>query len=321
MSMQSFLPEGMLSQTQQNKEALSSPAALERAMRAGTVLEAPVLLCDSEMRLHVDLGCMRGYIAREEALWCREGEQIKDIAVLTRVGKPVAFTVIGFAEEAGERVALLSRRAAQALCAAQLFACCRPGDIIPARVTHLEPYGAFVDIGCGIASLLCIDCISVSRITHPADRLCCGMYLSVAIKSIDRTLQRIFVSLKELLGTWEENAARFAVGQTVTGRVRSIESYGIFVELAPNLAGLAELRGSANAPIAAAVGDLAAVYIKSISPERMKIKLVIIDSYPAPEVVRSPQYFIDTEHKPHLDRWRYSPLSCTRCIETVFEDT
>ena len=39
-----------------------------------------------------------------------------------------------------------------------------PGDIIPARITHLEAFGAFADIGCGIVSLLPIDTISVSRI-------------------------------------------------------------------------------------------------------------------------------------------------------------
>jgi RecJ-like exonuclease len=66
------------------------------------------------------------------------------------------------------------------------------------------------------------------------------------------------------------------------GRVRSIESYGIFVELAPNLAGLAELRGNVGTPVRTAVGDLAAIYIKSILPERMKVKLVIIDAQGSP---------------------------------------
>ena len=313
-----YKPEGMLGSTKENKEALASPEALERAGRLGQILEATALLCDSRMRLHVDLGCMRGIIEREEAVWCRPGEAIKDIAVITRVGKPVVFKFLGFGEEGGERVALLSRRAAQEECAAAFLSELRPGDIIPARVTHLENYGAFVDVGCGISSLLSIDCISVSRITHPRERLCCGMPLTVAVKSIDTELKRIFVTLKELLGTWEENAARFEAGQTVMGRVRSIESYGIFVELAPNLAGLAELRGSTNAPVCTAVGDLAAVYIKSILPERMKIKLVIIDSRAEPEYPEPPRYFIDTDTTQHIDYWEYSPTCSTRLIETVF---
>ena len=318
MSATHFLPEGKLSETTENAQALSSPAALERAMREGRILEAPVTLCDGDLRLHVDLGCMKGYISREEALWCRPGESIKDIAVLTRVGKHVCFKVMSFVEECGERVALLSRRAAQSECAAHFFEHVREGDIIPARVTHLENYGAFVDVGCGLSSLLSIDCISVSRITHPRDRLVCGMYLSVVVRSIDRELSRIFVTLKELLGTWEENAAAFRVGETVTGRVRSIEPYGIFVELTPNLAGLAELRGNPGEPVNAAVGDLAAVYIKSILPERMKIKLVIIDAYRAPESPKAPKYYIDPERVSHIDYWEYSPAGSSKLIETIF---
>ncbi|MBE6690065.1 MAG: 30S ribosomal protein S1 [Ruminococcaceae bacterium] len=313
-----YVPEGMRLHTAANKEALSSVEALERACYTGQVLEAPALLCDNRMRLHVDLGCMRGIMDREEALWCRPGESIKDIAVITRVGKPIAFRILRFEEKKGERVAILSRRAVQGACVAEFLSTLRPGDIIPARVTHLENYGAFVDIGCGISSLLSIDCISISRITHPRERLACGMQILVAVKSIDTELKRIFVTMKELLGTWEENAARFEAGQTVMGRVRSIESYGIFVELAPNLAGLAELRGSNGTPAATAVGDLAAVYIKSILPERMKIKLVIIDSRAEAEFPETPKYFIDPEETPHLDRWEYSPASSLRLIETVF---
>jgi len=313
-----YKPEGMLERGVDNKEALSSPATLERAMRTGRILEAPVLLCDNSMRLHVDLGCMRGIVEREEAVYCRPGEVLKDIAVITRVGKTIAFKVLRFATENGETVAMLSRRAAQEACMNEFLSGLLPGDLISARVTHLENYGAFVDIGCGISSLLSIDCISVSRIAHPRDRLSCGMYLTVIVKSIDKEMKRIFVTLKELLGTWEENAARFEAGQTVVGKVRSIEAYGIFVELAPNLAGLAELRGGGNTPVRTAVGDTAAVFIKSILPERMKIKLVIIDSYPSDEAPEPLRYYIDAATTKHIDYWEYSPASCTRLVESVF---
>ena len=92
-------------------------------------------------------------------------------------------------------------------------------------------------------------------------------------------MNRIFVSHRELLGTWEENAARFSAGQTAAGVIRSIESYGIFIELTPNLAGLAELQDSRTSGLDLSPGRSATVYIKSIIPERMKIKLVLIDTY------------------------------------------
>ena len=185
----------------------------------------------------------------------------------------------------------------------------------------MEPFGAFLDIGCGLSSLLSVDCISVSRISHPRDRLHCGMELTVAIKAIDRESGRIYATLRELLGTWEENAARFSVGQTVTGILRSVESYGIFIELAPNLAGLAECRSDTAEDIRQRLGQSVAVYIKSIVPDRMKIKLVLVDtaSQPiAPE--RKLTYYVSPTATEHLDRWRYSPITSSKVIETVFED-
>lgn len=313
-----YKPEGMLITQAANREAMASQAALERAMVQGRILEGVAVLCDSRLSLHVDLGCMEGIIPREEALYCRPGEEIKDIAVITRVGKTVCFKVVGFEREGDAVRAVLSRRAAQRECAVNYLAHLTPGDVIPARVTHLEPFGAFVDIGCGMPSLLSIDCISVSRISHPRDRFSGGMFIPVVVKQIDRAHDRIFVTHRELLGTWEENAARFEPGQTVAGIIRSIEPYGIFVELAPNLAGLAELTDRRAHSIDLTVGRSAAVYIKSIIPERMKVKLVLIDTYSGVTAAAPPRYFIDPAEVRHIDRWCYSPATSPRVIETVF---
>jgi small subunit ribosomal protein S1 len=125
--------------------------------------------------------------------------------------------------------------------------------------------------------------------------------------------------MRELLGTWEENAALFSPGQTVAGIIRSVESYGVFVELTPNLAGLAELRDDSH-PFELPCGSLAAVYIKSIIPERMKIKLVLIDSYKGDPAVSDLKYFLDCESVCHIDRWRYSPACCSKTVETVFSN-
>ncbi len=319
-----YKPEGMLSQTPQNRELTGSRAGLERAMASGTILEGTVVLCDGEMNLHVDLHGICGIIPKSESVYNRDGEPIRDIAIITRVGKTVCFKVMGICERDGKTVALLSRREAQIECMRNYINDLIPGDIIESRVTHLESFGAFVDIGCGIVSLLSVDCISVSRISHPKDRLFCGMPLYTVVKNIDPSNGRIFVSTRELLGTWEENAAAFSAGQTVAGIVRSIESYGVFVELAPNLAGLAELRedispthmGKADAENL--VGRFAAVYIKSIIPERMKIKLVLIDSYKGEPAAPKLKYFIDTEKVSHIDSWQYSPACSQKRVETVF---
>ena len=307
-----YLPEGAILTTARNRDFTATLAGLERAMETGAIIEGTAVLCDSDFNLHVDLPALagvRGIIPRAEAVWSRDGEPAKDIAILTRVGKAVACKVTGIEQgEDGMTTVYLSRRLAQAECVATYLEGLTPGDIIRAKVTHLESFGAFVDVGCGVPSLLSVDCISVSRITHPRDRLYNGQMIWCAVKSVDRETGRIFVSTRELLGTWEQNAGEFSPGESVPGIVRSIESYGIFVELAPNLAGLAECKADEHP------GQHAAVYIKSIIPGKMKIKLAIIDVCEGDGLMNDYRY-PDTDH---LDGWQYSPAECDKLIETVF---
>ncbi len=306
-----YLPEGSLLNTQMNSTYTSSVKMLEKAMQRGMILEGVCTLCDCrDMSLRVDLGCCEGIIPKEEVQYSRDG---KDIAVITRVGKPCAFKVVKIIDQAPAPTVILSRRAAQRECFEEYVQNLVPGDIVPASVTHLDSFGAFVDVGCGIVSLICVDCISVSRIFHPKDRLYAGQRIFAAVKSVDRESKRMYMTLRELLGTWEENAQSFSPGSCVAGIVRSVEDYGIFVELAPNLAGLAELRDGVRP------GDVCSVYIKSIIPDKMKIKLVIIDSLKA-EAPKGIKYYIDAKRIRHISHWRYSPENCSKVIETFFDE-
>lgn len=309
-----YLPEGYRLGTSENRAYISSLSGLEKAMITGAICEAPAIMCDSgDLSLRVELGGAVGIIKKEEAVLVGAGEEIKNIAVVTRVGRAVAFTVQYIDKSADPPVAYLSRREAQRICMREYVRDLIPGDIIPAKITHIERFGAFTDIGCGIVALLPVDSVSVSRISHPKERFSVFQRIWVVVKSID-VKGRIGVSHKELCGTWRENAEKFAAGQTVAGIVRSIESYGIFIELAPNLTGLAEPHDGIS------VDEGAAVYIKSISPEKMKIKLALVGAYRG-ELLRdstSPQYFIDPVKTRHIDKWRYSPPECDRIVETVF---
>ena len=308
-----YKPEGTRLATVQNREYISSLSGLERALEKQLILEAPAILCDHNFNLHISLGGgVSGIIPREECEFITNGESVKDIAILTRVGKPVCFKVIGFDRgENGSTVAVLSRRAAQRECFLNYVSALSSGDIIPARVTHLESFGAFVDIGCGIISLLSIDCISVSRIAHPGARLSVGDSLFAVVKSVDER-GRVYVTERELLGSWEENVSRFSEGETVSGIVRSVESYGIFVELTPNLAGLAEYKENVYPE------QTAAVYIKSIIPDKMKIKLIIIDTTDEPLYRKPLEYFIDPAETARIDKWTYSPPGSKKLIESSF---
>ena len=307
-----YLPEGCLYGTIENREYLSSLRGLENAKREGKILEGVVTMCDSvTLDLHVDLYGIKGIIPKNESVYC---DKIKDIAIITRVGKPVAFKVMDIIkDEKGRYTAILSRREAQRECVANYLMDLTPGDIIPAKITHFEQFGAFLDVGCGVSSLLSIDSVSISRISSPKERFSLREEIKVIVKDIDYESGRLSVSTKELFGTWEENISNFSVGQTVSGIIRSIEDYGIFVELTPNLAGLAELYDGAY------VGQSCAVYIKSIIPDKMKIKLVIIDTYDtSTKKITEDDYYINTNTVTHIDYWKYSPDESSKIVETIF---
>ncbi len=303
-----YRPEGCLYKTPVNQRLISSAEGLTEAMNCGTIIEARVSVCTSSHDLIIDLPCAKGVISREDgALGIPEGKT-RDIALISRVNKIVCFKVreLNYGSD-GSLTAKLSRREAQEECQRNYIEKLRAGDIIEAKVTHLEQFGSFVDIGCGIPSLIPIDTISVSRISHPSDRMRVGQMIYAAVKSNESA--RICLTHKELLGTWEENAADYEVGETVSGIVRSVESYGIFVELTPNLAGLAEARGGITA------GMHVSVYIKAIIPEKMKVKLVIVDSCDSHDEVLDFKYRF---RESHINKWRYSPEQSDKIIESIF---
>lgn len=306
--MNRFQPEGKLICTEENIFTLKNSEAMRAAYEQGTILEARALMCTAAHDLIVDIPDAKAIIPRVEgALGVAEGTT-RDIAMLSRVGKPVCFVITAIDNSGKIPCYTLSRAKAQLKCCEHYLFDLKPGDVIPARVTHMEPFGAFVDIGCGISSLIPIDAISVSRISHPHDRFYNGQYIYAAVKCRDEC-GRICLTHKELLGTWEQNCSRFEVGSTVQGIVRSVESYGIFIELAPNLAGLSEPRTGISA------GQNVSVSIKSIKPDRMKLKLAIVDIFSAPQPSPSLEYFITAGH---IDHWTYSPEGCSKVITTDF---
>ncbi len=316
---QFYKPEASIEALRESMRIFESLKSLEEAMQKGTILEAPVLLCDENRNLVLRLGKFKAIMPKDEVVYSLSEQETKDIAIITRVGKSVCFKITGFKKENDETIVMLSRRLAQKECWENFVSHLKSGDIIDAKVTHCESFGCFCDIGCGIISLLSIDCISVSRISHPKERFYIGQRIKAAVRTPCDQWGRITITHKELLGTWEENAGNFSVGQTVAGIIRSVESYGIFVELAPNLAGLAEWREDIK------VGSTSAVYIKSIIPEKMKIKLVIVDpqssvyshyDYALQANQAEREYYFDGKH---ISKWQYSPSCCNKIVETVFD--
>lgn len=288
-----YLPEGAGPLFPDNQPL----SVLQRALEDQTVLTGMAIRCDARRDLTIRFGGYEGLIPRVDAIHPAISGADRDIAVLSRVGKPTCFTVAGIDVDGGGRPRLtLSRRAAQEQAMAWLLENAQPDAVLPARVTHLEKFGAFVDLGCGVTSLIPLENISVARIPHPGARFRVGQDILAAVTAVDRTACRFYLSHKELLGTWLENASAFAPGDAVEGIVRGIRDYGVFIELAANLSGLADWREDL------ALGDRVCVYIKSIRPESRKIKLQVIENLGPAGEPGELRYFITDGS---IAGWRY----------------
>ncbi len=145
------------------------------------------------------------------------------------------------------------------------------GSKVSGFVKNIQPYGAFIHTDNGLEGLLYIEDISVARIKTPFERFKIGQRINVLIKDVDLEKNKIYFSYKELLGTWEDNVKEFKEKTVVQGIVRETEKNkrGIFIELKPNLVGMAEYKEGME------YGQKVDVYIKKIVEDKKKIKLII----------------------------------------------
>ena len=146
------------------------------------------------------------------------------------------------------------------------------GQKVTGTVKSFQPYGAFIELDNGIVGLAHIEDLSVARIKTPAERLSLGQKVDIIVKSVNEENGRVILSYKEMFGSWEENASKFEQGTKVKGIIKETEKNknGIFVELTPNLVGMAEYQEGLN------YGEKVDVYIKKIDPAKRKVKLVIL---------------------------------------------
>ncbi len=146
------------------------------------------------------------------------------------------------------------------------------GKRVAGTVKSFQPYGAFIELENGLVGLAHIEDLSVARIRTPAERLKLGQKIDIVVKSINKEEGRVILSYKEIFGSWEENAKKFEQGTKVKGIIKETEKNknGIFVELTPNLVGMAEYQEGLE------YGKEVDVYIKKIDTDKKKVKLVIL---------------------------------------------
>ena len=264
---QKFIPEGWASAPQ-----AFSLEELSKASINGDIIQAKVSRCDNNYNLYVDLGNnITGIIPRDEveAINIDETGFPKPNICKSKIDKIVQFKV---KDTSKKDTVILSRKAVGKEAINWMKNELKEGMLVYGIVKNIRPYGAFVEIGGGIVGLVHIEDISVARIKTPYERFKIGQKIKIMIKSIDRKTNRVILSYKETLGTWEENVKEFEEGMIVSGIAREKEKNknGIFIELKPNLVGLADYKDNIE------YGEDVRLKKKNIIPDKKKIKLTIL---------------------------------------------
>ena len=235
------------------------------------ILQGIVKNCDKDYNLHVELkNGMHGIIPRQEieAINVDEKGYPKENLCIGKVHKYVQFKL---KEKDGDKL-IFSRKDVQQEVLNSVKTDLKVGDNIKGIVKNITPYGAFIDIGGGVVGLAYIEDLSVARIKTPYERLKIGQNVNIVVKSINRETGKISLSYKDTLGTWEENAKQFSVGMNTKGIIRETEKNknGIFIELTPNLVGMAEYKEGLK------YGEKVDLYIKKIDYDKKKVKVVLL---------------------------------------------
>lgn len=151
------------------------------------------------------------------------------------------------------------------------------GDHVEGKVTAVTDFGAFVRFDENLEGLVHISEIAWQRIDHPRDVLKIGDHVRAEIINIENA--KIFLSMKKLVDDpWKSVAAKYTLGQSVKGKVLKINPFGLFVELDPEIHGLAHISELANKPVKdaneiARVGDEFDFRIISIDADSHRLGL------------------------------------------------
>ena len=201
MEEQKFIPEGW----EEISSQIEPRDNLYELMEQGTVMQGIVSACDKDYNLHVSFGKdLKGTIPRNEveAINVNEIGLPKPSICVGKLNKYVQFKIKEI-DNNGE--IFLSRKDVGKEALSWVNKDLQCGQIVKGIVKNIQSYGAFIEIGGGVVGLLHIEDISIARIKTPFERLKIGQKLNIMIKSIDRTTNRVLLTYKELLGTWEEN--------------------------------------------------------------------------------------------------------------------
>ncbi|MDZ4830714.1 MAG: S1 RNA-binding domain-containing protein [Phycisphaerae bacterium] len=169
------------------------------------------------------------------------------------------------------------------------------GQVRPATIISIQPYGAFADLG-GIDGLIHISDLTHERIKHPSEVVKEGEVVQVRIRRIDRSgdAPKISLSRKDTMSDpISSTITAINAGDTVTGRVSRVTEFGAFIELAPGVDGLVHISEISHDRIGSVEqvlkkDEIVTCKVLSIDAGRKRVSLSIKAMQSAPERAERP---------------------------------
>lgn len=263
--------------------------AILTAHKAGAALEVTIVEANKG-GLMVRVNHMMGFLpvsqlAPEHYPRVTGGDKSKILEKLKSfVGQSLKVKVLD-ANEANEKL-IVSEKAVWEDEQAAVIAKYKVGDVVEGTVTALTDFGAFVKFDT-LEGLVHISEIAWQRIDHPRDVLTVGQEVKCQVIGIQGS--KIFLSMKKLIDDpWKNVGDKYHVGQIVRGKIIKANPFGFFVELDPDIHGLAHVSELSHKPVkdpleVAKVGEEKTFKIVSIEPEshRLGLSLKALEEAPA----------------------------------------
>ncbi|MBU2965123.1 30S ribosomal protein S1 [Amphritea sp. 2_MG-2023] len=225
----------------------------------------------------IDLGGVDGLLHITDIAWKR----VKHPSELLSIGDEIDVKVLRYDREKG-RVSLgMKQLTADPW---DEFKAAHPvGSRVSAKVTNIADYGCFAEIKPGIEGLVHVSEMDwTSKNIHPSKIVQVGEQIEVMILDINDQRRRISLGIKQCQANpWEVFAATHAIGTQVSGMIKSITDFGLFVGLDGGIDGLVHLSDlSWDQPADEAVkayhkGDTVSAVVLSVDAERGRISLGI----------------------------------------------
>lgn len=225
----------------------------------------------------VDLGGVDGLLHITDMAWKR----IKHPSEVVEVGQEMDVKVLKFDRERN-RVSLGLKQLGEDPWV-EITNRYPEGSRVNARITNLTDYGCFAEIEEGVEGLVHVSEMDwTNKNVHPSKIVQLGDELEVMVLDIDQERRRISLGIKQCQqNPWDAFGSQHAIGDKISGSIKSITDFGIFIGLAGNIDGLVHLSDiSWNETGEEAVrnykkGDEIETVILSIDPDRERISLGI----------------------------------------------